>query len=79
VQQDLPGCLAPHQPGRQRDPQLAAGRLVPQPAEHPGAQHLQLRLGHGALEAQEEPVIEHAGMIDADLVGDQGIGDPAQV
>jgi hypothetical protein len=79
VQQDLPGCLAPHQPGRQRDPQLAAGRLVPQPAEHPGAQHLQLRLGHGALEAQEEPVIEHAGMIDADLVADQGIGDPAQV
>ena len=79
VQQDLPGCLAPHQPGRQRDPQLAAGSLVPQPAEHPGAQHLQLRLGHGPLEAQDEPVIEHAGMIDAGLVGDQGIGDPAQV
>ena len=79
VQQDLPGRLAPHQPGRQRDPQLAAGRLVPQPAEHPGAQHLQLSLGHGPLEAQEEPVIEHAGMIDAGLVADQGIGDPAQV
>jgi len=42
VQQDLPGRLAPDQPGRQRDPQLAAGGLVPQPAEHPGAQHLQL-------------------------------------
>jgi hypothetical protein len=40
---------------------------------------VQLSLGHGPLEAQEEPVIEHAGMIDAGLVGDQGIGDPAQV
>ena len=26
-----------------------AGGLVPQPAEHPGAQHLQLSLGHGPL------------------------------
>jgi hypothetical protein len=79
VQQDLPGCLAPDQPGRQRDPQLPASRLVPQPAEHPGAQHLQLRLGHGPFEAQDEPVIEHAGMIDAALVGDQGIGQRAQM
>src|SRR5262249_18230058 len=62
-----------------RDRRPAAPRLVPQPAEHPGAQHLQLSLGHGPLEAQDEPVIEHAGMVDAGLVGDQGIGDPAQV
>ena len=79
MQQDLPRLLAPHQPGRQRDAQLAAGSLVPQPAEHPGAQHLELSLAHGPLEAQQQPVIEHAGMVDAGLVGDQGIGDPAQV
>jgi hypothetical protein len=79
VQQDLPGPLAPDQPGRQLDPQLAAGSLAAQPAEHPGPQHLELCLGHGALEAQQEPVIEHAGMVDAGLVGDQGVGDPAQI
>ena len=32
VRQDLPGCLAPDQPGRQRDAQFPAGGLVPQPA-----------------------------------------------
>jgi hypothetical protein len=40
---------------------------------------MQFAFGHGPLEAQDEPVIEHGGMVDAVRVGDQGIGHPGQV
>ena len=39
---------------------------------------MMLRLGHCAL-AQDEPVVEQAGMIDTVSVADQGVGQSAQV
>ena len=49
---DLPVALTPHQPDRQAAAQLAAGGLVADPAVQPGAQDVQLGLGHGALHAR---------------------------
>lgn len=43
----------------------AAAGLVEHPAAQPGAQHVQLRLAHGALGAQEEAVVEGGGVVDA--------------
>ena len=77
--EDLPVGLAPDQPDRQPAAQLAAGGLVPDPAVQPGPQDMQFAFGHGPLKAQDEPVIEHGGMVNAVRVGDQGIGHPGQV
>ena len=76
---DLPVGLAPHQPDRQPAAQLAAGGLVADPAVEPGPQDVQLGLGHGALHAQQHPVVEQPGMVDAVGVGDQRVGHPGQV
>jgi len=40
---------------------------------------VQFSFGHSALEAQNEPVVEQTGMIDAIAVGDQRVSQRAQV
>ncbi len=67
------------QPDRQQLPQFPAGGLVPQRGGQPHPQHMQLSLGHLPFEAQDQPVIELTGMVDAVGVGDQRVGDRAQV
>ena len=79
MQQDLPVALAPDQADGQAAAQLAAGGLVPDPAVQAGPQDMQLGLGHGALHAQQQPVVEQRRMVDAVGVGDQGVGHPGQV
>ena len=59
--------------------QLAAGGLVADPALQPGPQHVQLRLAHGALQPQQQPVVERARVVEPVGVGDQRVGHPAQV
>ena len=63
----------------ERDPQLAAARPAPDAAAQPGAQQMEFGLTHGALEAEEEPVVEVGGVVDAVLVEDQGVGEGAQL
>src|SRR6266702_1454228 len=79
VQADLTAGLAPDQPGRQAAAQLAAGGLVLDPALQPGPQHVQLSFGHQAFHAQNQPVVEQTGMIEAVGVGYQRVADPGQV
>jgi hypothetical protein len=79
MHQDLPVGLAPDQPDREAAAQLAPGGLVPDRAVQPGPQDMELTFGHSALKPQDQPVIEHRGMIDAVGVGDQGVGHPGQV
>ena len=40
---------------------------------------MQFGLGHGAFHAQQHPVVEQSGMVDAVGVGDQRVGHPGQV
>ena len=79
VPADLAVGLTPHQPDRQAAAQLAAGGLVADPAVEAGAQDVQLGLGHGALHAQQQPVVEQPRVVDAVGVGDQRVGHPGQV
>src|SRR6266545_679876 len=79
VEADLAGGLAPHQPDRQRATQFPSGGLAADPALQAGAEGVQLGLAHGALEAQHQPVVERAGVIQPVAVADQGVGQGAQV
>ena len=76
---DLAVGLAPHQPDRQSATQLAAGGLAADPAVEAGAQDVQFGLGHGALHAQQHPIIEQPRMVDPVGIGDQRVGHPGQV
>ena len=77
-QHDLPAVVVV-QPDRQQLPQLPAGGLVPQRLGQPHPQHVELSLGHLPFKTQDQPVVEAAGMVDAVGVGDQRVGDRAQV
>ena len=60
-------CEADGQP----DAQLAAGGLGQQPALEPGADEVKLGLGDRALQAEQEPVVDLARVIETVLVADQ--------
>ena len=79
VEADLAVGLAPHEPDRQAPAQLASGGLAADSAFQPGAQHVQLRLAHRALQAKHQPVVERPRVIQAIAVADQRVGDGAQV
>ena len=64
---------------RQELPQLTAGGLVPQPGGQPGPDQMQLGLAHRALQTEHQPVVEIRRVVDAVGVGDQRVGQRAQV
>ena len=78
VQQDaLPGVV--DETDGQAHLQLAAPGLVENAPAQPGAQHMQLRLAHRPLQAQQQAVVEVRRIVDAVLVEDQGIGQRAEL
>ena len=79
VEQDLSLLLAPDEPDRQRLAQLPTPSLVADPALQPGAQHVQLRLGHRALQPQQQAVVERPGVIQPVGVADHRVGHAAQI
>lgn len=52
--------------------ELGTPRLVEDASPQAGTEHVQLGLGHRALEPEDEAVVEQIGVIDAVLVEDQG-------
>jgi hypothetical protein len=67
------------EPNRQAAAQLALGGLVAQPRRQPAADQVQLRLAHGALQAEHEPIVVVGWVVDAVAVGDERVGQRAQV
>ena len=76
---DHPVVLVVVQADRQALLQLAAGGLVPQALGQPGPDQVQLTFGQGPLKAQDEAVVISGGVVDAIGVGDQRVGQRAQV
>ena len=64
---------------RQRHFQLAAAGLRQLAADESRSQHMQLSFRHRPLHAQQQPVIELRGVINAVLVQDQGVGQSADL
>ena len=67
------------EPDGQALAKITACCLVPQPGVEAGAQQVELRFAHRALEAEDEPVVVVPGVIEPVGIGDQGVGEGAQV
>jgi len=78
VEDDVPGGVVDEPDGQWHD-QLAAAGLGQLPAAQPGPDEMELAFGHGPFEAQQQPVVEGARVIEAVLVADQGAGHGTQL
>src|SRR6185369_11424575 len=65
MEQHLAVRVAPDEACRQATPQLSALSLVADAAVETGSEHMQLGLAHGALEPEQQTVVEQRRMIDA--------------
>src|SRR4029077_15674192 len=79
MEADLAILLAPDETNRQAAPQFAASGLVANPAVKTRSYDMQLSLPHGALETEQQSIVEHRGMIDAVGIADEGVGEAAQI
>ena len=64
---------------RQLHLQLAAAGLGQLAADEAGPKHVQLRLAHGALQAEQKPVVEVSRVVQAVLVEDEGVREGADL
>jgi hypothetical protein len=62
--------LTPYEADWQTAPELAARRLVTDAAIEASTQHMQFHLAHGALEPEQQPVIEQCRVIKAIGIAD---------
>src|ERR1022692_2040015 len=62
-----------------RDRQCTAPGLVQQSTLHARLQHVQLSLAHGALQSQQQAVVELCRIVDTVLVENERIGEGAQL
>ena len=79
VERNLAVLLAPDKADRQAAPEFAACRLIANAAIEARAQYVQLCFAHGALQAQQQPVIEHRRVIEAVAIADQRVGEAGEI
>jgi hypothetical protein len=79
VEADLAIGLAPDKADRQSSAEFTACCLVANAAVEAGPQHMKFGLAHGALEPEQEAIIEEGWMIDAICIADQRVGEAAEV
>ena len=79
VEADFAIGLAPDEADRQATPKLPPCRLIADAAVEPGAQDVEFRLAHRALQPEEEPVVKKRWVIEPVRVADQRVGQAAQV
>src|ERR1700720_4405013 len=79
MEADLAILLAPDETNRQAAPQFAAGGFVANPAVKTRSYDMQLSLAHGALETEQQSIVEHRGMIDAVGIADEGVGEAVEI
>src|SRR5262249_35287138 len=60
-------------------PEFAARRLVANAAIEARAQNVQLGFAHGALQPQQQPVIEHRRVIEAVAIADQRVDEAGEI
>jgi hypothetical protein len=71
--------LTPHEAYGEPAAQLAACCLVADAAEQACAQHMQLGLAHGALQAKQQSIVEHGRVIDTVGITDERVGEAAEI
>ena len=78
MEEDFTILFSPNEADRQTATQFPASGLVADAAVEPGANDVQLRFAHRALEAEQQAIVEQRRMIDAVVVADERVGDAAQ-
>ena len=71
--------VSPDKPDRQSPAQLATSGFVADTTVQAGPQDMELGFTHGALEAEDQAIIELGGMIDPVVIADQGISDATEI
>ena len=77
MKENFPVVLTPNQSHRQAAAQFAPSGLVANASIQPRPQDMQFGFGHGALESEQQPVVEQSRVIQAVLVADERVGDAA--
>ena len=78
IERDLAGRLE-HVAAGQPQNQLAALRLGAAALEHAGLEDVDLRLAHGALQAEQQAIVVKTGIVDAVGIADQGVEERAHL
>jgi hypothetical protein len=76
---DLAILLAPYESDRQSAAQLATGGLVTNATIETSTEHIKFGLAHGALEPEQEAVVEERRIIDAVGIADQGVRESGEI
>ena len=79
MQQHLTILLAPNKPGRQTAAQFAPRRLVANAAFKTRPDDMQFRFAHGALESEQQPVVEPGRMVQNIGIANQRVRHGTQV
>lgn len=77
MEPDLSLLIAPDEAHWKSSAQLSSRRFVADSPIEPRPKDVQFCFRHGALESQQEPVLEQCGVVKA--VANQGVGHPTQV
>ena len=72
-------CFSPHEAHGQASAQFAARRLVADSSFESGAQDVQFRFRHDALQPEDQAIVEKRRMIDAVAIADQRVGHAAEI
>src|SRR5262245_6004436 len=78
IQLDAP-VLAPDQARRQREAERAAACLAVPGGQATLSEKAELLLGHCPLQAEQQPVVHQARVVDAVRIDDQGAGQRAEI
>ena len=79
MKQDLAILFSPNEAHGQAAAQFPASSLVADASVQPCANDVQLRFAHGALQTQQQAIVEQRRMVDAVAVANESIGDAAQL
>ena len=74
-----PPVLAPDEARRQREAERAAAGLAVPGGETALAEEVELVFGHRALQAEQQPVVHQARVVDTVRIDDQGAGQRAEI
>lgn len=79
METNIPVGFAPDKADGESSAEFAASGLVADASVKAGAQDVEFRLGHGALEAEDQSIVKIGGVIETVAVGDEGVGHTTEI
>src|SRR5207302_1296051 len=79
MKEDFTILVSPNQTNRQAAAQFSASSLVADATVETGANDVQLRFTHRALQTKQQAIVKQRRMVDAVAIADKGVGNAAQL